>query len=361
MKTALVTAALIAAAVLLMVPAASLYYESGGGANCARCHEIEPAFSRWQRASHRNIPCSKCHGDAWTLDASFHLNNAHRVKAHLAGDVPEIPRLREADLPKMMERCQSCHRQEFADWQAGPHSTSYRAIFLDAQHNQKRLLMDDCLRCHGMHFEGGIADLVQPVSHRGPWSLKDTRREQKPVIPCLTCHSVHRQGDPLSRHSRGSRGPAAKEEIFRPSLSFFDRREMRPVAVSLLSVPKVLEGERTVRMSPDSRQALCYQCHAPLSSSQLGSGDDRTPSGVHEGLSCMACHQKHRQTTRASCADCHPRLSNCGLDVEKMDTTFVAQSSKHNIHWVKCLDCHPKGVPPKKPVSAAALLTSVAR
>ena len=77
-------------------------------------------------------------------------------------------------------------------------------------------------------------------------------------------------------------------------------------------------------------------------------GDDRTGIGVHEGISCLACHEKHGQQTRASCANCHPRLSNCGLDVEKMDTTFFSTSSKHNIHWVKCADCHTKGVPAKK-------------
>jgi hypothetical protein len=52
-----------------------------------------------------------------------------------------------------------------------------------------------------------------------------------------------------------------------------------------------------------------------------------------------------------SCANCHPRLSNCGLDVEKMDTTFLKKESTHNIHFVKCVDCHAKGVPPRKPRS----------
>jgi RNase P subunit RPR2 len=110
----------------------------------------------------------------------------------------------------------------------------------------------------------------------------------------------------------------------------------------------MVEGARAVRMSPDSRQALCYQCHAPLATAEVRSGDDRTPVGVHEGLSCLACHQKHRQTTRASCSGCHPRLSNCGLDVEKMDTTFANPASARNIHFVKCADCHPKGVPARK-------------
>ncbi len=108
------------------------------------------------------------------------------------------------------------------------------------------------------------------------------------------------------------------------------------------------EGTRLVKISPDQRQALCYQCHAPAASAQVGSGDDRTPIGVHEGLSCFACHEKHGQTTRASCTTCHPQLSNCGINVETMDTTFKNAKSPHNVHTVKCADCHTKGVPKKK-------------
>ena len=33
--------------------------------------------------------------------------------------------------------------------------------------------MDDCLRCHSMHFEGSIRDLVTPVDTHGPWRLVD--------------------------------------------------------------------------------------------------------------------------------------------------------------------------------------------
>jgi hypothetical protein len=94
---------------------------------------------------------------------------------------------------------------------------------------------------------------------------------------------------------------------------------------------------------------------------QAGSGDDRTAVGVHEGLSCLACHLKHGQQTRASCANCHPRLSNCGLDVEKMDTTFKDPKGGHNIHSVKCADCHPKGVPSKRKDGSAVVLRSAMR
>jgi RNase P subunit RPR2 len=155
---------------------------------------------------------------------------------------------------------------------------------------------------------------------------------------------MHREGSPLEKPATKGAVPGAREEIFRPSLALFDRRELSHVSAARLDLPAMREGKRQVKISPDTRQALCYQCHAPLATFEVASGDDRTAIGVHEGISCLACHQKHRQTTRASCMQCHPRMSNCGLNVETMETTFKDPKSPHNIHFVKCLDCHPKGV-----------------
>ena len=210
------------------------------------------------------------------------------------------------------------------------------------------MLMDDCLRCHGMHFEGGVRDLVTPVSRNGPWSLVLPELTNGPSMPCVTCHEVHREGRPLQKTGVDGRIPGPVQEITRPSLALFDRRTQQYVPVAELPMPAMQEGRRAVKMSPDQRQALCYQCHAPAATMQVGSGDDRTGIGVHEGISCLACHAQHGQKTRASCASCHPKMSNCGLDVEKMDTTFRSSDSKHNIHRVKCADCHTKGVPKKK-------------
>jgi hypothetical protein len=46
-------------------------------------------------------------------------------------------------------------------------------------------------------------------------------------------------------------------------------------------------------------------------------------------------------------------MSTCSLDVEKMDTTFASRGSKHNIHWVKYVDFHTRGVLMKKAVQVA--------
>lgn len=339
---------------LLMLPASSIYYSSTAGEGCAGCHEIRANWNSWHESTHRGVACSACHGDSLAGGLQFHLANFRRLVKHFRGDVPEQIRIKGLDTYAMLDRCKSCHRQEFAQWQTGPHGSVFAKFFLDPKHNRQRMLMDDCLRCHGMAYEGGIRELVKPIDTKGPWKISDARWTNLPAIPCLACHQMHRRGEPLGKLAPREQRSSAREAIYRPSLALFDRREMAPVANAELPIPRMLDGGRPVRMSPDRRQALCYECHAPLSTRQVNSGDDRTAIGVHEGLSCLACHEKHGEQTRASCANCHPRWSNCGLDVEKMDTTFVSAKSTHNIHFVKCQDCHTKGIPKKRNLDAVA-------
>jgi Cytochrome c554 and c-prime len=338
----------IVAAAILMLPGASLYYESGGGKNCASCHEMQQPYDQWHASSHRNIGCGKCHGGALTANVSFHWNNVKRVYSHLRGELPEQIGFGNGYAQAMTGQCESCHRQEYAAWLSGPHSATYSRIFLDKKYNSQNMPMDDCLRCHGMHFEGGIADLVTPVNRSGPWRLLPAQLAGMPSMPCVTCHDLHREGQPMKKTDAEGRIPGPAQQIAPPSLAFFDRRTREYVPLADLPIPAMMEGTRPVKMSRDPRQALCYQCHAPTYTMQVGSGDDRTGMGVHEGISCLACHAQHGEKTRASCASCHPKMSNCGLDVERMDTTFASPNSKHNVHWVKCVDCHPKGIPARK-------------
>jgi hypothetical protein len=305
---------------------------------CESCHEIRPMVDQWRSSSHRNVECTKCHEYST-------MRSARRFAAHMKGEVPEQPKIGLQDIDKLVERCGTCHQQQYAEWKAGPHSASYSRIFADKAHNQKRKLMDDCLRCHGMHFEGNIGEMVRPVDANGPWTIVRRENANRPSMPCMACHSIHRFGEPTAKPEQRVAG---KQPVVRPSLALFDRRGRMHISAAALPIPAVMDGDRPVKMSPDPRQGLCYQCHAPLAGNVLRSGDDRTPAGVHEGLSCFACHQGHQMNTRASCATCHPKLSNCGLDVEKMDTTFKDAKSRFDIHTVKCSDCHPKGIPKRK-------------
>jgi len=334
------------------------YYGGSDGSGCVRCHEIRPMLNDWAWSAHRNVACSGCHGSSLTADLRMHLRYFSRMRLHRDGQVPEQIRLKHTDVTAVVERCAACHAQQHADWKSGPHGVTYSRLFLDKEHNTNQKLMDDCLRCHGMHYDGGIRDLVSPLDREGPWQLIDAVMYDEPATPCLTCHSIHTPGDPLPSRDKRASLPGPEESLVTPSLAFFDRRGGEPVPVPQLPLPEMRDGDRAVEISPDQRQALCYQCHAPRAGFQVFSGDDRTPTGVHEGLSCLACHGGHGMTTRASCAECHPRLSNCGRDVEEMDTTFRSLDSAHNIHSVACEDCHPRGVPRPGNASGRAVLSA---
>ena len=357
MKTLWALAAGLAALAVLVgagLAGSSAYYGGSDGRGCARCHEIRPEVDSWAASSHRGVACKDCHGRSLSADLRMQLKNLERVWLHSRGRVPEQIHIRHTELPALVERCAVCHRQEHADWQSGPHGTPYAGLFVNPEHNAGQQLMDDCLRCHAMHFEGGIRDLVTPLDRKGPWTFVNPELASLPALPCMACHQVHRKGEPMPSRTRRDLTNGPQQEIARPSLALYDRRSLEPVALERLPLPQMWDGERAVLTSPDRRQALCYQCHAPRAGNQVFSGDDRTPVGVHEGLSCLACHEKHGQTTRASCAACHPRLSNCGIDVESMDTTFKSPQSPHDVHRVACRDCHPKGVPNKPQPGRAA-------
>ncbi len=334
---------------------ASYYYTTQYGQGCANCHEMASYVSVVHGSPHRTTGCMDCH------EASLGTKLRH-MRVHFFGKLPEAIRLRDVDVLAMVPSCRKCHQQEYAKWHAGPHSATYSQIFADKAHNSKRMLMNDCFRCHGMHFDGSIRDVVQPQNTQGPWRVTRAGFADEPTMPCQACHQVHREGAQETKPaSRISVAGAPVDD----SLAFFDRREWIHFSAVSLPIPQLHDGARAVRMNQDARQAVCYQCHAPRIPEtgteaaaknwgpQVGSGDDRTAMGVHEGLSCVSCHLGHNENARASCKTCHPQMSNCGLDVEKMDTTYTNEHSAHNIHWVKCADCHQHGVP--KPKTARGL------
>ena len=317
------------------------------GELCGRCHVIRSSVDLWRISSHRNIDCGSCHGSALTLNPSEHKTHWGRLYLQLTDQLPVRVVLKDEHVDALVERCGQCHQAAYAEWKAGGHSMRYADVFLNAQQNESTLLNDDCVRCHGMFFDGGnVSTIVEPVSTEGPWKMAKADLGARPAIPCLACHQMHRGGEPARRPDYARPELIAelrKIEVY--SLAFFDQRERIYRSDEELPSPAMKEGDRLIKMSPDPRQRLCYQCHAPEAGFQVKSGDDRSPIGVHEGISCQGCHRAHSQDARASCKTCHPRLSNCGLEVETMDTTFRSPGSANNIHFVKCADCHPRGVP----------------
>lgn len=288
---------------------------------CVSCHEMAEVHSEWSQSAHSSMHCRNCHGGSLTLDIHAVESHLNRVVQHFTGD-PEKPiNLSEHDVMNIHQSCQNCHPNTFEQWQNSEHATTYAQIFLDEKHNNMEVPANDCLRCHGMFHEGSIENLMTPLDKEGPWELLDPKKNDLPTIPCLACHQVHTSETSSIAH-------------------FFDERAGSHFRADQLPYPDIFHKDEKIETSTDSRQRLCVQCHAPDATHQLGTSDDKTPAGVHQGLSCIDCHSPHRLSARESCNTCHSIDTNCKLDVEKMDTSFLHRSSKNDIHTVSCQDCH---------------------
>ncbi|MDX1284652.1 MAG: hypothetical protein R3182_06560, partial [Draconibacterium sp.] len=160
---------------------------------------------------------------------------------------------------------------------------------------------------------------------------------------CMACHKMHSTGAPnqnpdYTYPNMIFYGRAMQNN----SIGFYSRHEKMHFDLENLPHPVMLNGQDTVQTPADPVYRLCVQCHAPSVWHQVGQGDDRTPVGVHEGISCRACHAPHSNYQRNSCEKCHPGVSNCGIDVRSMNTTFLSPTSENDIHRVACIDCHEK-------------------
>jgi hypothetical protein len=313
---------------------------------CVSCHEMQQPFDALMASAHREVSCSECHGGSFS---SIHTirENARRVFTHVSrADITNL-RLSEAHVIDMMQQCRACHGREYADWSTSGHSITYGAVFLDEVHNGIEPPNNDCLRCHGMFFDGKVETLLAPIPFNTGvpgLSFVQPAQAEVPAIPCQACHAIHVPGTPATLHGDADGGPARRRSRV-PAFGFYDRAEGRLIGADLLPVPRVRHRGEPVEVSNTPSQRLCVQCHAPNAAHQAGTSDDRIPRGVHEGLGCNACHRPHSNEVVASCASCHPARSNCGLDVTLMNTTFLSQASPNDIHAVSCQDCHPTGRP----------------
>jgi hypothetical protein len=346
LQTIILVIPLIILAVSIMFGSFYAYWNSAAPEKtCGSCHEIGKSVDLFAQSAHREMKCSECHGTA--LSNGFHSlrEKGIMVVNHIKTENVEDIRLSEDQILAVMDNCKRCHTDEYAAWHSGGHSALYHDIFLDRKHNETEQINFDCLRCHGMFSDLPVQDLVEPLNKTGPWKFKKAEIADKPVIPCMACHQTHRKGLPKTNPDYSSPGNIFYlRQDSSEAAGFYYRPDRVSISVEFLPKLTLWEGIREVKVSDDLLMRNCVQCHSPNAPHQAGTSDDRTPRGVHEGLSCTACHEAHSNDASKSCNKCHPAISNCNLDVTKMNTSFRDQESPNNIHWVDCKDCHKEKV-----------------
>jgi hypothetical protein len=217
--------------------------------------------------------------------------------------------LSEEQILKVSDRCTACHQSEYAGWMASGHAVNYKEIFMDSIHNATEKPYWDCLRCHGMFFDGNIHDLMSLEGEPHEWKIRDRKQATLPAVPCLACHRMHTENTVSERYVSLA-DSSQTQPVRNPKTAFYVRTDKIHLrSDKLIKVSMISNDGKPVNNASDPNTLLCQQCHAPDYQHHASSEDDRTPTGVHEGISCIACHKPHSGNTHASCAQCHQSLT----------------------------------------------------
>ena len=262
--------------------------------------------------------------------------------------------------------CRPCHQREWSEWSRSGHALTLEAQLANASHNAAELLDQTCLKCHSPELGAvKIGDVVAPIDQKGPWKLIGPYADSAgaPSISCKACHQQHSipKSGLLSGMDFGDEStfyrnlPAATTT----NLFIFDAYAQKYVEPQ--PIAPVIANGREISVEPTRSNRLCYTCHAtaraesnlfepqtpPSGDNTLGSVDDRTLTGAHQGIACVTCHMaggSHTFNPMDSCAQCHGQGGATAslAYVQKVRTSYTDPSlsmlsgnfSPLNIHWL---------------------------
>ena len=275
---------------------------------CARCHEIQSVHQNWQNSAHADITCIECHGSALSEGISGLTEKTRMVYTHFREKkTSEDLFLNEKQALAVSARCAECHRAEQSAWNAGAHSVTYNDIFLNEEHNRTEKPYADCLRCHGMFYDGEIHDLVKMEGDVPDWQITQEGQAERPVMTCLACHQVHAAQpkqiayQPLDSIAKSKR----LETTLQPRTALYVRADKRHIPSAKLRQVELFEGDSSIKVTDDPNAWLCMQCHAPNGKHKVGSSDDKTPTGPYQGMSCLECHDPHSNQIKNNFRNVH--------------------------------------------------------
>ena len=279
---------------------------------CAQCHEVNKSYTDWKSSSHADISCTECHGTALSNGFSSLSEKSGMILTHFSSDkTNEDIFLKENQVLDIAARCAECHQAEYAAWKSGAHSTTYSDIFLDPEHNKMEKPYWDCFRCHGMHYDGNINDLMSLEGESDSWTIKDHKQAKRPAMTCLACHQVHGEQDKriayesLDKDARSS----LMQKTERPATALFVRAVKRHLPSDEIYQTTMQYKDSLVKISDDPNTWLCMQCHSPNSKREIGTEDDKTPIGMYEGMSCLDCHNPHSNGIKNNYKNVHVKSS----------------------------------------------------
>lgn len=262
--------------------------------------------------------------------------------------------------------CQACHPREWADWSRSGHALTLSAQLTNPGHNASELLDQTCLKCHSPELgTTDIATIVQPIDTKGPWKLTDAYSSDAnaPSISCMACHKSHTPVDPglLPGMDFGDESTFYRNVAPPITTNLYVYDALAQNSVEPQRIADVLDKGKAIPIGQSLSNRLCYTCHAteraesnlfePRTTASgdngIGTGDDRTLTGAHQGIECVTCHMvggSHSFNPMGSCGQCHGEGGATAplAYVTKVRTSYNDPSlsmlsgtpSPLNIHWL---------------------------
>lgn len=278
---------------------------------CAMCHEIKTACAKWEQSVHADVACTDCHGTALESFQSA-TEKLNMIYTHFKNKKTfEDIYLSEQQSLDIANRCAECHQAEHASWMSGAHATTYKDIFMDAEHNRMERPYWDCFRCHGMFYDGDIDQLMNLKGKPEDWHIRNATQADKPTITCLACHQMHGEQPRNIAYQdmeEGLKNQLAEKEKYPPT-ALYMRTDRRHIPSSKLYKELIFDGDSLVKEVTDANTLLCMQCHAPNSARQLGTEDDKTTVGMYKDMNCISCHDPHSNQLKTNARNVHKNIT----------------------------------------------------
>ncbi len=332
--------------------------------DCVSCHATGANGAKQFPADHQgrtNTTCTSCHQPAVAQPASATSAGGQTVTTPAASS--NVQNTLDAWSAKP---CQTCHPREWAEWSQSGHAMPLSAQLLNPDHNSSEQLDQTCVKCHSPELgTTSIGNIVQPLDTQGPWHLVGdfASAGNTPAISCLACHQSHPvvaagllPGMDFADESTFYRGVPAPQVSNLYVYDAFAQKHVSPPPIAA-----VMSGDQAVPINDTLANRVCYTCHAteraesnlwepqtpPSGDNSVGTGDDRTLMGVHQGLQCVDCHMpggSHTFNPMSSCSQCHgqggaaaPLASVTSVQTSYTDPSLsmlTGNMSGLNIHWL---------------------------
>ena len=141
------------------------------------------------------------------------------------------------------------------------------------------------------------------------WHIKSTSQAERPAMTCLACHQVHAEQPQHKPYitKNGKERSVLLEDTKRPATALYMRSDKRHLPADKLFQTTMHDRDSVIKVTDDPNAWLCMQCHAPNNRREVGTEDDKTPTGLYEGMSCLDCHNPHSNQLKNNSRNVHTK------------------------------------------------------